>query len=147
MRSKRILLVEDNPDDLELMLISLRESNLFKNVDVVRDGVEALEYLFAEGQYAGRDIENLPELILLDLKLPRLSGMDVLKRVRADPRTRLIPIVMLTSSKEDVDVASCYENGANGYVQKPVDFDQFIETVKSLGTYWLVLNESPIVRG
>ena len=147
MRPKHILLVEDNPDDVELTLMSFRENKIVNEVDVVRDGVEALEYLFAEGRYAHRDRNDLPELVLLDLKLPRLSGIEVLKRLRADSLTKLVPIVILTSSSEDVDILASYDNGANSYVRKPVDFRQFVEAVKNLGTYWLLLNQSPFPQG
>lgn len=146
MKSKHILLVEDNPDDIELTLMSFRENKIANEIVVVRDGVEALDYLFAIGKYVDRDPDDLPELVLLDLKLPRLSGTDVLKRLRSDPLTRLIPVVVLTSSKEETDIEASYSLGANSYVCKPVEFGQFVEAVKNLGFYWLLLNESPVNR-
>lgn len=138
-----ILLVEDNPDDVELTLRALRKSKIANDVIVVRDGVEALDYLFAIGQYAGRDPAALPQVVLLDLKLPRLDGLQVLERVRANPKTRLLPVVILTSSTEQRDLVSGYTLGANSYIRKPVDFHQFVEAVHQLGLYWLVLNERP----
>lgn len=146
MNKKHILLVEDNPDDIELTEMSFRENKLVNEVVVVRDGVEALDYLFAKGAYAGRDAADLPALILLDLKLPRLSGMEVLTRLRANAATRLVPVVVLTSSREDKDVLESYGLGANSYVRKPVEFEAFVEAVRNLGLYWLLLNESPIDR-
>ena len=143
MNKRHILLVEDNPDDVELTEMSFRENKLVNEIVVVRDGVEALDYLFAEGAYAGRDAADLPALILLDLKLPRLSGMEVLARLRANAATRLVPVVVLTSSSEDKDVLESYGLGANSYVRKPVDFRQFADAVNQLGLYWLVLNEQP----
>lgn len=136
---KTILLVEDNPDDVELTRRALLRSNVANRLDVVTDGVAALDYLFAEGEHAGRD-GGLPEVVLLDLKLPKLGGLDVLRRLRADERTRLLPVVILTSSDEEQDVMDSYELGANSYVRKPVDFEQFVEAVRTLGLYWLVLN-------
>jgi len=140
---KLILLTEDNPDDEELTLLALKESHLLYQVVVAHDGVEALDYLFGEGQYAGRDPRHRPELILLDLKLPRLNGLEVLERLRGDARTQLIPVVVLTSSSEEEDVIASYRLGANSYVRKPVEFRRFAEAVRSLGLYWLLLNEVP----
>ena len=143
MDKKVILLVEDNPDDEELTLRALKMNLILNEVIVVRDGEEALEYLFGTERYAGRETNDLPQVILLDLKLPKLGGLDVLKRVRADPRTRLLPIVMLTSSSEEEDVLTSYKLGANSYVRKPVEFQHFAEAVQQLGLYWLLINQSP----
>jgi two-component system response regulator len=142
MNEKNILLVEDNPDDVELILMALKESKILNEVNVTHDGVEALEYLFCTGKYAGREPANLPELVLLDLKLPKLGGLEVLEKLRADPRTRLIPVVILTSSSEEEDVLKSYSLGANSYVRKPVEFHQFVEAVHQLGMYWLLINET-----
>lgn len=147
MTSKVILLVEDSPDDEELALLAFRKSNVANQVVVARDGVEALDYLFGEGAHAGRDVEALPQMILLDLKLPRVGGLEVLRRVRSDPRTRRLPVVILTSSREDEDVMRGYDLGANSYVRKPVDFGQFAQAVQQLQMYWLVLNEPPPAAG
>ena len=136
-----ILLVEDNPDDVELTLRAFRKSNVANEVIVARDGAEALEYLFATGQYAGRDPDALPQVVLLDLNLPRVDGLEVLQRVRAHPKTKLLPVVILTSSTEERDLVSGYSLGANSYVRKPVDFEQFADSVKQLGLYWLLLNQ------
>ena len=138
-----ILVVEDNPDDVELTLRAFRKSNVANEVIVVRDGVQALDYLFATGEYAGRDPNALPQVVLLDLNLPRIDGLEVLQRVRAHPRTKLLPVVILTSSTEEQDLVSGYSLGANSYVQKPVDFEQFADSVKQLGLYWLLLNHPP----
>lgn len=138
---KTILLVEDNHDDEVLTLRALTKNHIANEVIVVRDGVEALDYLFGTGTHAGRDTRVQPHVMLLDLKLPKISGLDVLKRLRSDERTRLLPVVVLTSSKEDEDVLNSYSNGANAYVRKPVEYDQFIEVVKTLGLFWLLLNE------
>lgn len=143
MTQKLILLTEDNPDDEELTLLALKESHLLYQVVVAHDGVEALDYLFGEGQHADRDPHHRPELILLDLKLPRLNGLEVLERLRGDARTQLIPVVVLTSSSEEEDVIASYRLGANSYVRKPVEFRRFAEAVRSLGLYWLLLNEVP----
>jgi two-component system response regulator len=140
---RSILLVEDNADDVELTLRALRRNRVANRVDVARDGVEALEYLFCTGMHAGRDPEDLPQLVLLDLKLPKVGGFEVLERVRADPRTKRLPVVILTSSNVESDVARSYDLGANSYIRKPVDFTQFMEAVNQLGLYWLVLNEAP----
>jgi len=145
MESKavEILLVEDNPEDLELTLHALRKNKLANRIQVARDGEEALDYLFARGPHAGPNGYNHPRMILLDLKLPKVDGLEVLKQIKDDPRTRPIPVVILTSSKEQSDLVSGYQLGVNSYIQKPVDFDQFRETVKQLGLYWLVINEVP----
>jgi two-component system response regulator len=143
MRDKVILLVEDNPDDELLTLRALRKNNVLNEVVVARDGVEALDYLFGTGEYAGRDTSVTPQLILLDLKLPKIDGLEVLKRLRADERTRLLPVVILTSSREQQDMLDGYGLGANSYVRKPVNFEQFVRAVEQLKLYWLVLNEAP----
>ena len=143
MAEKTILLVEDNPDDEELTLLAFKQGNILNEVIVARDGVEALDYLFAAGKYAGRDPARTPELILLDLKLPKLGGLQVLARLRADPRTELIPVVILTSSSEEEDISASYRLHANSYVRKPVEFHRFADAVRQLGLYWLLLNESP----
>jgi two-component system response regulator len=138
-----ILLVEDNPDDVELTLRAFKKNNIANKVVVVRDGVEALDYLFGNGAYAGRDASDTPRIILLDLKMPRLDGLQVLERLRADERTKLTPVVILTSSKEEQDLIKGYKSGANSYVRKPVNFNQFLEAVRNIGLYWLLINESP----
>jgi CheY-like chemotaxis protein len=143
MTDRFILLVEDNPDDEELTLLSLRKNNLAHDIVVVRDGVEAIEFLFGNGQHAGRDTSRVPTVILLDLKLPKLDGLGVLKRLRADERTRMLPVVVLTSSSQDADVIASYNLGANSYVRKPVEFGAFVEAVSSLGLYWVLLNRPP----
>ncbi|MBU2009792.1 MAG: response regulator [Chloroflexi bacterium] len=143
MRNRTILLVEDNPDDVELTLRAFRKSNVANEIVVARDGAEALDYLFGTGPYAGRAPSIMPEVVLLDLKLPRIDGLEVLRRLRADERTKLLPVVILTSSKEEKDLVNGYKFGANSYVRKPVDFDQFIKAVQQLGLYWLVFNEPP----
>lgn len=143
MNHKMILLVEDNPDDEALTLRALKKSNIANEIFVVRDGAEALDYLFGTGAHAGRDPLDLPQVTLLDLKLPKVDGLEVLRRIRADPRTRMLPVVILTSSKEDQDLISAYSIGVNSYVRKPVDFNQFVEAIGQLGLYWLVLNEPP----
>jgi two-component system response regulator len=146
MTDRYILLVEDNPDDEELTLLSLRKNNLAHEIIVVRDGVEAIEFLFGNGQYAGRDVSRVPTVILLDLKLPKLDGLGVLKRLRTDERTRTLPVVVLTSSSQDADVIASYNLGANSYVRKPVEFGAFVEAVSSLGLYWVLLNRPPPVH-
>ena len=143
MKDKIILLVEDNPDDELLTLRALKKNGVLNEVVVARDGVEALDYLFGTGSYAGRDTGVMPQLILLDLKLPRVDGLEVLRRLRADERTRLLPVVILTSSKEQQDMLDGYGLGANSYVRKPVNFEQFVNAVEQLKLYWLVLNEAP----
>jgi two-component system, response regulator len=141
--AKIILLVEDNPDDEELTLLALKECNIANEVVVARDGVEALDYLFATGPYAGRDPSRLPQLVLLDLKLPKLDGLEVLKRLRADPRTELLQVVILTSSNEEEDVLASYRHRANSYVRKPIEFQRFTNAVKQLGLFWLLISEAP----
>lgn len=138
-----ILLVEDNQDDIDLTLRALRKHDLNREVVVVKDGAEALEFLFCEGQHADRTPSNLPQLVLLDINLPKLSGIEVLRRLRSDPRTQLLPVVMLTTSRQDQDIVESYASGANSYVRKPVSFTEFTEAVKQLGVYWLVLNQYP----
>jgi two-component system response regulator len=143
MTDKVILLVEDNPDDEALTLRAFKKNHIGNKVIVARDGAEALDYLFGSGAYSGRDTGVMPALTLLDLKLPKINGLEVLKRIRADERTKLLPVVILTSSKEEQDLVNGYRLGANSYIRKPVDFSQFVEAVRQLGLYWLVLNESP----
>jgi two-component system response regulator len=143
MSERTILLVEDNADDEALTLRAFAKNHITNPVTIARDGVEALDYLFATGAYAGRDVTERPAVVLLDLKLPKLDGIDVLKRIRADERTRLLPVVILTSSREEQDIIDSYRFGCNSYVRKPVDFDQFLEAAKQLGLYWLLLNEPP----
>lgn len=137
---KIILLVEDNPDDQELTRIAFEESRLANELVIVHDGEEALEYLFGTGRYAGRDLANMPQLILLDLKLPKIDGHEVLQRIRADARTKYIPVVVMTTSREEQDMLGSYDMGANSFIQKPVDFISFTAAVKQVGLYWLVLN-------
>jgi two-component system response regulator len=143
MNKKLILLVEDNPDDVALTLRAFKKSKIANDVVVASDGVEALDFLFGTGAHAGRDTSIEPELVLLDLKLPKKDGFEVLQAMRADSRTRRLPVVILTSSKEQQDVANGYNLGANSYVRKPVEFEKFVEAVQNLGLYWLVLNEPP----
>ncbi len=143
MKQKEILLVEDNPDDEALTLRAFRKSNIANDVVIARDGVEALDYIFGTGRWQGRDPCVTPAVVLLDLKLPRVDGMEVLRRIRSDPRTKLTPVVILTSSREEQDVIRGYDLGANSYIRKPVDFEQFNECVRQLGLYWLLLNEGP----
>ena len=145
MMGKIILLVEDNADDEALTLRSFKRCNILNDVVVARDGVEALDYIFGTGKYAGRDVTELPPVIMLDLQLPKIDGMEVLRRLRADERTRMAPVVILTSSREERDVVNGYKLGANSYIRKPVDFEQFAGAVQQLGLYWLLLNE-PIPR-
>lgn len=138
-----ILLIEDNPDDVELTRRALSRSNVANELVVVTDGAEALDYLFARGEYATRDMRVTPEVVLLDLKLPKVDGLEVLRRIRSDERTRLLPVVILTSSNQEKDIRDSYELGANSYVRKPVDFEQFVEATTTLGLYWLVVNQPP----
>ena len=138
-----ILLVEDNPNDEELTLYALKKNNITNQIQVVRDGAEALEYLFCTGAYAHRRINEPPKVVLLDLKLPKVDGLEVLEQVKTDPRTRAIPVVVLTSSQEERDIVESYQLGVNSYIVKPVDFEQFIEAVRQLGMYWMLLNISP----
>ena len=141
-----ILLVEDNQDDMDLALHALRRGKLANRIFVARDGEEALDFLFCRGPHANRSFDHPPKLVLLDLKLPKVNGMEVLKLIKSDPRTKVIPVVIMTSSKEERDLVSSYNLGANSYIQKPVDFDQFRETVKTTGLYWLVINQPPIME-
>ena len=143
IRSQTVLLVEDNDDDVELALRAFEKSRLANEIVVAHDGEEALDYLFATGAHAGRDTTVMPEVVLLDLKLPKVDGLEVLKRMRADPRTRRTPVVVMTSSDEDSDIVTSYDLGANSFVRKPDDFGDFVETTRQLGLYWLVLNELP----
>jgi len=146
MASKSILLVEDNSDDEALTFRALMKNKIANHLVVARDGAEALEYLFGTGQYAGRDVTLGPQVVLLDLNLPKISGLEVLRQLRANERTKYLPVVILTSSNEEQDRLQGYDNGANSYVRKPVDFNQFIESVRQLGLYWLTLNEQPPAR-
>ncbi len=141
--NKIILLVEDNPDDVKLTMRALKKANVLNEVVVAQDGAEALDYLFGTGKYAGRDVNQKPQVVLLDLKMPKVDGLEVLQRIRADERTKLLPVVVLTTSSEDRDRIGSYQLGANSYVRKPVDFNQFTEAVRQLGLYWLLLNEGP----
>lgn len=138
---KRIFLVEDNPDDELLTLLAIKDNNIVNEVIVAHDGEEALDYLFGTGKYIDRDLSAMPQVVLLDLKLPKVDGLEVLKKIRSHPLTQLLPVVILTSSKEEVDIIKSYQLGANSYIRKPVDFEQFSEAIKQLGLYWLVLNE------
>ncbi len=145
MKEKAILLVEDNPDDIALTIRAFRKSNIMNEIVEAHDGSEALDYLFGTGQYAGRDLSVMPTLVLLDLKMPKVDGLEVLRQLRANERTKLLPVVILTTSKQDQDIIDGYALGANSYVRKPVDFNQFVEAVRQLGLYWFVLNE-PLPR-
>jgi two-component system response regulator len=146
MKAKKILLVEDSPDDQELIRMAFEEGHILNEFVALHDGAQALDYIFSRGEYAGRDISDTPLVILLDLKLPKVNGLEVLQQLRADPRTSLIPVVMLTSSNEEQDILASYENGVNSYVRKPVEFEQFMEAVKQLKFYWLILNETPLKK-
>jgi len=146
MKNNKILLVEDSPDDQELIRMAFDEGHVANEIIVMNDGAQALEYLFCTGPHADRDITDLPVVILLDLKLPKVGGLEVLQKLRADPRTSMIPVVILTSSDEESDVIASYRSGVNSYVRKPVDFKQFTEAVKQLQFYWLILNEAPPIR-
>jgi len=143
LTARTILLIEDNPSDIELTRRALERSHVANELMVIQDGQEALDYLLCRGDYAGREVPALPSLVLLDLKLPRVPGLEILHAVRSDPRTRRLPVVILTSSNEERDVAASYDLGVNSYIQKPVDFNRFAEAVRQLGLYWLVLNEAP----
>ena len=143
IRDEIILLVEDNPDDVELTLRAFRKNNIANKIIVAPDGVEALDYLFCRGTYAERDPQDCPRLVLLDLKMPKMDGLQVLERLRAEEKTRFLPVVILTSSKEEQDMISGYKCGANSYVRKPVDFNKFVEAVHQIGLYWLLINEPP----
>ena len=138
-----ILLVEDDPNDVELTLHAFKSHNLTNRIEVVRDGEEALEFIYCTGAYADRNIENGPKVVLLDLKLPKVDGLEVLRRIKSDARSRAIPVVVLTSSREERDIVESYQLGANSYITKPVDFDRFTETVRQLGLYWVLLNQPP----
>jgi two-component system response regulator len=142
-RRKAILLVEDNPDDEALTLRALKTNNIYNDVVVMRDGAQAIDYLFAAGAYANRDVRDLPAVTLLDLKLPKVDGLEVLRCIRGDERTSAMPVVILTSSKEERDLVDSYRLGCNSYVRKPVDFDEFLQAARQLGLYWLLLNETP----
>jgi two-component system, response regulator len=144
---KMILLVEDNPNDEELTLRALKKANIANQVAIARDGQEALDFLFGAGKYAGREPPTMPAVVLLDLKLPKLDGIDVLQRIRADPRTKLVPVVILTSSSEDEDMVRSYQSGANSYVRKPIEFGAFANAVTQLGMYWVLINQIPPNRG
>ena len=146
LQKKTILLVEDNPDDVELTLLGLKNNNVANDVVVAQDGAEALDYMYCTGKYAERDASVMPVLILLDLKLPKIDGLEVLRRLRNDDRTKIIPVVALTTSDEENDMVQCYNNGVNSYIRKPVDFIRFTEAVQQLKMYWLLLNEAPINR-
>ena len=145
MENKNILLVEDNPDDVELTLRALKRNNILNKVIVAKDGVEALDYLLGTGMYSKRELKDLPVVILLDLKLPKIDGLEVLKRIRQDEHSKLIPVVILTSSSEEKDLIDGYSLGANSYIRKPLEFNQFVEAIKYLGLYWLLWNEPPPV--
>ncbi len=142
-----ILLVEDNADDAELAIHALRREHLANHIYIARDGEEALDFLFCRGPFASRSFDHPPKLVLLDLKLPKVDGIEVLKQIKDDPRTRVVPVVIMTSSKEERDLVSSYNLGANSYIQKPVDFDQFRQTVKTVGLYWMVINQRPAMNG
>jgi two-component system response regulator len=143
MERKKILIVEDNPDDVELTLLAFKKNNITNEIVVVNDGEKALEYIFCTGRYVSRDPGDLPSVVLLDIKLPKVNGLEVLKKMRSEEQAKLIPVVILTSSKEEQDVINGYKFGCNSYVRKPVKFDEFVEAVRQLGLYWLLLNEAP----
>ena len=144
--SVEILLVEDNPNDVQLTLHAFTKHNLVNQTYVVRDGAEALDFLFCRGQFAGRSMAQRPRIVLLDLKLPKVDGLEVLRRVKGDPRTQMIPVVVLTSSREERDIVESYQLGVNSYIVKPVDFEQFTESVRTLGLYWLLINRPPVYQ-
>ena len=143
-KAVEILLVEDNPNDLELTLLALQENRIANSIEVARDGAEALDFIFCTGPHSGRSIRNGPRVILLDLKLPKVDGIEVLRRVKSDERTRIIPVVVLTSSREERDIVATYNMGVNSYIVKPVDWGQFSESIKNIGLYWMLINEPPI---
>jgi two-component system response regulator len=145
IKEVEVLLVEDNPNDAELTMRALKKNNFANNVILATDGEEALDFIFARGAFTNRKVENTPRLVILDLKLPKVDGMEVLKTMKSDPRTRSIPVVVLTSSREESDIAKSYHLAANSYIVKPVDFDKFVESVRTLGFYWLLLNQAPKV--
>jgi two-component system, response regulator len=147
MEEKIILLVEDNPDDVALTIRAFEKSRIKNRIVIAEDGVEALDYIFRRGKFENRELKELPAVILLDLKLPKLDGFDVLKAIRDNESTKYLPVVILTSSKEEQDILNGYKNGANSYIRKPVDFENFFDAVKTLGLYWLILNEPPIING
>jgi two-component system, response regulator len=147
MTMKPLLLVEDNRDDELLTIRALKKNNFLNDVIVARDGQEALDYLLGSGAHAGRDLSQVPQVVLLDLNMPRVDGLEVLRRIRADERTKILPVIVMTSSKEEEDIVQSYSRGANAYVRKPVDFREFTEAVKHLGLFWLLLNEGPPSRG
>ena len=142
-REVEILLVEDNPSDLELAMHALKKYNLANNIEIKRDGAEALDFIFCQGKYTERDIEEIPKIILLDLKLPKIDGLEVLNKIKSNPQTRNIPVVVMTSSNQKRDIVESYELGVNSYIVKPVDFEQFADAVRNIGFYWLLLNEPP----
>ena len=142
-REIEILLIEDNMNDAELTIRALKKNNLANKLVHLKDGSEAIDFIFAEGNYSGRKVENVPKVILLDLKMPKVNGIEVLKKIKADERTKKIPIVVLTSSKEDPDIQECYRLGVNSYVVKPVQFEEFVKSVSELGLYWMILNQAP----
>ena len=146
MENIEILLVEDNPNDEELTLYALRKNNITNQIQVLRDGAEALEYIFCTGAFADRQINDPPKVVLLDLKLPKVDGLEVLERIKADARTRIIPVVVLTSSQEERDIVESYQLGVNSYIVKPVDFEQFNEAVRHIGLYWMLLNKTPLYK-
>lgn len=146
MTGKIILLIEDNPDDVDLTIRALNKRKILNEVVVAHDGVEALDYLFCTGKHEGRSDRILPAVVLLDLKLPKIGGLEVLRRIRANEKTKFIPVVILTSSKEEQDIISGYRNGANSFVRKPVDFNQFADAIQNMGLYWLVINEPPPIK-
>ena len=146
MDEKTILLVEDNPSDIKLTQRALLKSHIANKLIVIEDGLEAIDYLFSTGKYEGQNVTGLPTLVLLDIKLPKLDGHEVLQQIRSNPKTHRLPVVMLSSSNEEQDIAACYDLGANSYIRKPVDFEQFIRVVQQLGLYWLILNEKPPVK-
>ena len=139
-----ILLVEDNPNDVELTMLALEENNVANSIHVARDGAEALDFIFCTGEYSGRDIRNRPRIVLLDLKLPKVDGIEVLRRIKGDERTKRVPVVVLTSSREECDIVATYDLGVNSYIVKPVDWQQFTDAIKNLGLYWLLMNERPV---